>query len=336
MHGRCEFLIESPISRALHCVLEIVNLFVLAVFVAVITSQLTTATILAVPPTVKDLRGLRIGIQTNLLQPFLQSVQVAAIPVIYNTLEDAVKLIYTTNPDNLDGYLTTTEIVQYFNQKYGNGAFKQTETFLSSNDTPDQKAFAISKALPRPLESQFNAALETHRVAGDVALLYRKYIAEPQTTASDEALPLDYETRVGVTSAAAAASIALVLAIIAVHFWSRWRRGGPRGTRHPLRRYSGAQNGGSSAALPMAGMDDAVFRGRAYRVDPADAAECESFLAQCAERARDRALLCYTTAGLSYKESSSSPAALPAAPSAAVFSTSPLEQVAQDRLVGYS
>ena len=28
-----------------------------------------------------------------------------------------------------------------------------------------------------------------------------------------------------------------------LHCWSRWRRGGPRGTRHPLRRHPGAQNG---------------------------------------------------------------------------------------------
>ena len=159
MHGRSEFLMESWLSRIMHCILEVVNLFVLAVFGAVITSQLTTASILAVPPTVNVLRGLRIGIQTNLLQPILQSVQVAAIPVIYNTLEDAVKLIYTTNPDNLDGYMTTTEIVQYFNQKYGNGQFVQTATFLSSDNTPDQKAFAISKALPRATESLFNQAL---------------------------------------------------------------------------------------------------------------------------------------------------------------------------------
>ncbi len=121
------------------------QLFVLAIFVAVITSQLTTASILATPPTVKDLRGLRIGIQTTLLQPFLLSVQVAAIPVVYNTLEDAVKLIYTTNPDNLDGYLTTTEIVQFFNQKYGAGRFVETTPFLTSNESPDQKAFVLSK-----------------------------------------------------------------------------------------------------------------------------------------------------------------------------------------------
>ena len=76
MHGHTSYPMKSAVSRIVHCTLEVAQLFVLAVFAAVITSQMTTASILAVPPTLSDLRGLRIGIQTNLLQSFLQSVQV--------------------------------------------------------------------------------------------------------------------------------------------------------------------------------------------------------------------------------------------------------------------
>ena len=76
MHGFTLYPMASPISHVVHCVLEVTQLFVLAVFAATITSQMTTAAILAIPPTIKDLRGLRIGIQTNLLQSFLQSAPV--------------------------------------------------------------------------------------------------------------------------------------------------------------------------------------------------------------------------------------------------------------------
>ena len=198
--GPSEFPMETPLSRALHCILEVVQLFVLSVFGAVITSQMTTASIRALPPRLSDLRGLRIGIQTDLLQPFLVSVNVAAIPVIYNTLEDAVKLIYTTNPDNLDGFLTNTEIVQYFNQKYCNSYFIQTEPFLSLTEALDQKSFVMSKALPREVGSQFNAAMETHRIAGDVAHLFRDYIAAVEDSTFSQPLPLDSATRTGVIS----------------------------------------------------------------------------------------------------------------------------------------
>ena len=353
MHGRSEFLMESWLSRIMHCILEVVNLFVLAVFGAVITSQLTTASILAVPPTVNDLRGLRIGIQTNLLQPILQSVQVAAIPVIYNTLEDAVKLIYTTNPDNLDGYMTTTEIVQYFNQKYGNGQFVQTATFLSSDNTPDQKAFAISKALPRATESLFNQALESHRTNGDVAALYNKYIAPTQIQSSDDALPLDSVTRIGVSSAAALASILLLVLLVVVHFWSRRRRG-PLGARQHFRRQSAggtaeyrnasfrasvrnvdgchaaASGGGGNGCASDS--DEVVFRGRSYRLSPADAAACQDFLSQCAERARLEIGpgSFSATAGWSYKEAPPPPQQPTLAP-VAVFSTSPMEPPLRDR-----
>ena len=212
-----------------------------------------------------------------------------AVPVIYDTLEDAVKHIYSTNPDGLDGYATTTEIVQFLNQKYGGGAFLQTDPFLTSSNSPDQKAFALSKALPRDAGSLFNAALETHRVAGDVSTLYAAYVAPAAAPTEEQPFPLPEAARAGVTAAVVALTVALPVALLAAYAVHRRRRrpGSPRAGSarlgfHPkpglLTDSDGGggggdwSNGGTAAPAPAGGP-------RTYRVEAEDAAAFEAFLA---------------------------------------------------------
>ena len=64
--------LSSPISGLFRTTITAMTVFLLAVFGALITSQLTVSNLLAGPPTLSNIRGARIGIQGVLLRDFLQ------------------------------------------------------------------------------------------------------------------------------------------------------------------------------------------------------------------------------------------------------------------------
>ena len=109
--------LRSPVSTAAVAGLSYTMIFVLAIFMALITSQLTTAQSGALPPPLASLAGARIAIQGNLLQPLLVNT-VRAVPVVYATLDGAVASFYNGNRDRLDGFATQTEIVNYYQAAY--------------------------------------------------------------------------------------------------------------------------------------------------------------------------------------------------------------------------
>jgi hypothetical protein len=64
--------LSSPISGFFRSAITAMTIFLLAVFGALITSQLTVSNLLAGPPTLSSIRGARIAIQGLLLKDFLQ------------------------------------------------------------------------------------------------------------------------------------------------------------------------------------------------------------------------------------------------------------------------
>ncbi len=173
--GGCSLELSSIFSRSLRVVVSYLFLFVGSLFGGVITSQLTTSALDSMPPTVADLRGLRIGISGTLLQPFLTSTRVLAVPVIYGDLEEAAKEFYNGNKDNIDGYITSTDIVRFFRSKHGSNDFVATDEFTQSG-VPELKAWLLSKNMERAAQLKVNAALMDLRDTGVLAELFAKYI----------------------------------------------------------------------------------------------------------------------------------------------------------------
>jgi hypothetical protein len=115
----CPLDLHSPFSMLTVAVTSYAMTFVLAVFTALITSQLTAKQANAAPPALESLAGARIGIQGVLLKAFLAGPRVNAIPVVYDVLDGPVAAFYAgDNPDALDGFATQTEIVNYFQVRH--------------------------------------------------------------------------------------------------------------------------------------------------------------------------------------------------------------------------
>ena len=111
----CPLNLRSPVSMLTVAVASYVMIFFMAVFTALITSQLTAKQANTAPPALEGLAGARIGIQGVLLKAFLAGPRVNAIPVVYDVLDGPVAAFYSgDNPDALDGFATQTEIVNYF------------------------------------------------------------------------------------------------------------------------------------------------------------------------------------------------------------------------------
>ena len=109
--GGCPLELKSPVSHVFHIAVNYAMVFMMTVFIAVITSQLTTATIGVATPELQDLAGARIGIQGVLLQAFLEGPGIRAVPVVYSDLEAPVARFYQDNPDRLDGFATQVRAV---------------------------------------------------------------------------------------------------------------------------------------------------------------------------------------------------------------------------------
>jgi hypothetical protein len=111
----CPFDLRSPVSMLTVAVTSYAMVFFMAVFTALITSQLTAKQANTAPPALESLAGARIGIQGVLLKAFLAGPRVNAVPVVYDVLDGPVAAFYAgDNPDALDGFATQTEIVNYF------------------------------------------------------------------------------------------------------------------------------------------------------------------------------------------------------------------------------
>ena len=206
--------LSSHALRFVRTLFAFVSLFLVNILAAVITSQLTAASLRAGDPTVDDLRGLRIASSGSVLGPFISSPQVGAVLVDVPDMESAAKDFYNNgNPLNLDGFTTNTPVCNYLHGTFGTGKGVITDPFRVASRTLANKAMPASHTLDPSIYTAVNAALDGLRKDGTMATLIENAIPAIDAVVVDD-ISIDQTTYTAV--GALAISLYAVLAVVIV------------------------------------------------------------------------------------------------------------------------
>jgi hypothetical protein len=199
--------LRSPLSMFILYVSKYLLIFIMAIFTALITSQLTASQANNPPPGLSALAGARIGIQGVLLKPFVAGPRMNAIPVVYDTLDGAIVGFFADNPDRLDGVATQTDIINYFQAVYGPDSPRQTvqtDPFTAAG-SPEPRGYLLSRALDSDVVTRFNSALERLRESGQLAAFIAADVPGPPPDDSNDISLPDTSVRAVFLAAKAAA-----------------------------------------------------------------------------------------------------------------------------------
>jgi ABC-type amino acid transport substrate-binding protein len=206
--------LTSPVSILLRAIASYASLFLVTIFIAIITSRLTAATLHSSATTLQDIAGARIAVQGLLMRPFLQSPQTNAVAVVYDTLDPAVAGFYGANPDRLDGFAGQPEIVDYYRRLYGANSsdpYVVLDPFTLTG-SPEPRGYLLSKGLDRAVANRFNAGLQALRQEGRIAELMERDVpaGEPEAPAADISIDAGAVYVVRIVCIAAAATYFVV------------------------------------------------------------------------------------------------------------------------------
>jgi hypothetical protein len=195
---------SNPLSRATKTLVGFVNLIIMNILGAVVTSKLTASSINSATPSLSSLKGARIGIQLEgtTLQSYIQSPQISAAAVLKDSLTGLAKDFFCSNPDRLDGFATNPEILKYLWSVYGTGdqKFCITDPFAVSG-SPEPRGFLLNKNLDPDIVRRFNIGMQYLRDQGRVANLFRTYLTVNAAPVMDD-IPVEPTLYLAVTATA--------------------------------------------------------------------------------------------------------------------------------------
>ena len=203
-----------PMSRATKTMVGFVNIVIMNILGAVVTSKLTASSIQSASPSLSGLKGARIGIQGTTLQAYLQSSKISAAALPKDSLTGLARDFFGANPDRLDGIATNPEILQYLWSTYGSSVQKycMTDTFTSSG-SPEPRGFLLSKSLDPDVERRFNIGMQYLRDQGQLADIFRKYLTQNSAAVMDD-IPMEETMYLATTTTAIALVAVFVVATL--------------------------------------------------------------------------------------------------------------------------
>jgi hypothetical protein len=228
--------LRSPLSMVLLTVSNYVMIFLIGIFTALITSQLTASKANIRPPVLSAMAGARIGIQGVLLKSFVAGPRMNAVPIVYDTLDGAVAGFYGDNPDRLDGVATQTDIINYFQAAYVQTSTRNTAQTVpfTATGSPEPRGYLLSRELDPDTVERFNIALQRLRESGQLAAFIAADIpGSPPPDSSDIFLPAFVVRAVYITAVAAACAMGGVFLMLLLYDATSGRLFRPRRERVP-------------------------------------------------------------------------------------------------------
>ena len=193
---------RHPVSRFFRTLAGLIGLiYLVGIFGAVITSQLTTSALNAGTPGVTDLRGKRIASASPSLNAFLSSPLIGISVDAVEDVEIFAQSFYNRSRPTLDkGFVAPAATVDYLHRTLnGEGqGFLVTEAFTSTGSL-DLKAFPFSRAADRTLFAEFNRQAQHMREDGELAQLVSKWVVSATSEAeSDFPTPAGWHLALGI------------------------------------------------------------------------------------------------------------------------------------------
>lgn len=171
-----ELELKNPLSRTLRSIFACMGAFIVCIFGAVLTSQLTVASSFTIPVRVTELKGTRIATASSTLTPYLTNTVGATIYSVPN-MEVFAEAWFRGEHDDVDGFCTSTEVVAYIHNKFGaaDQGYTQTPNFRKSG-TVELKGLPVSRALDPKIVERLNQELQTLREQGGLSALMTKFV----------------------------------------------------------------------------------------------------------------------------------------------------------------
>eukprot|EP00906_Rhabdomonas_costata_P031312 RCo044221 len=249
--------LRTPLAKVFRTIGASAGIFLLAIFGGLVTSQMTTSSLNASPPSLSSARGARILVVTgSVMTSFLQSLTIGAIPVEVADLELAAKQWYNGELD-VDGYATTTPLAFYLDSKYSpTSSFSAFSDPFTTSGTVNNHGITFSKALDAAIVGKLNVAIQSAKDDGTVADLNSKWVPLPSSDTSNDiplppaAFPVRVACIVVFSAAVAFSVVSYVLHLIVARRASRNRRT-------------------VTSAVMVSSREDSVviFRGKTYLLD---------------------------------------------------------------------
>jgi ABC-type amino acid transport substrate-binding protein len=201
LQGMTSERLSAQMSRTIGKVGAMASIFVMAVFGAVITSQLTASSLGSTTIDVKELRGRVIAIASETLIGYLESTSVGARTTMVVNLETFATDWYNGKYPAVDGIASSTEVLQYIhNDRKGDDKGFVMSLPYKPTGTYALKAFPMSYGLKREVKDKFNFALGVMRDSGVLASMTDKILGSG--TANDDLsdIPLEPQAQVALMS----------------------------------------------------------------------------------------------------------------------------------------
>uniref|UniRef100_A0A7S1ME98 Solute-binding protein family 3/N-terminal domain-containing protein n=1 Tax=Neobodo designis TaxID=312471 RepID=A0A7S1ME98_NEODS len=186
MSGSTSLALASQISRSVRALFAIMAMFVIAIFGAVITSQLTADAASQKQATVADLQGQRIAHALPSLHTWLQQGAGATVTEVRD-IETFGDGFYRGQQPGFKGYVAESDVVAFLHNLHGGaaGGYTVTEEF-TPHGSVDLKAFPWSRNLPRSWRDAFNIELERIREDGELAALASRQVSKFELPVADD------------------------------------------------------------------------------------------------------------------------------------------------------
>ena len=177
MSGSTSLAISSQISRTMRAIFAIMGMFVVCIFGAVITSQLTADSASQKHAVFDDVRGTRVAHALPGLHAWLQAelgTQVVEVPDIETFADE----FYRGGQPGYSGFIAESDVTAFLHNLHGgkDNGYTVTEEF-THHGSVDLKAFPWSRQLPKTWRDGFNVQLELMREDGELATLTNREVS---------------------------------------------------------------------------------------------------------------------------------------------------------------
>lgn len=266
--------LRHPVTRVLRTFAGLIGLiYMVGIFGAVITSQMTTSALNSGDPTVTDLRGERVASSSPSITPYLESPQVGIVVRDVPDIEEYAESFYNRSSGHLDsGFVAPSATVVYLHNLH-NGkdrGYLITDAFTATGSV-DLKAFPFSKLANRTLFAAFNVHAQHMREDGELAELIDKWVVDPETPTADD-FPTPEQARLALSIVCGIGFGAVVIGSFLLLFHDTLK------ARAEARRNNAMANGGSPCeeAIPST----LVYKGKTYHnISPTFAAVLDAAIA---------------------------------------------------------
>ena len=172
--------VSSQIARSIRAVVGVMGMSMLCIFGAVISAQLTNASLQVtdVDVTSGSLQGTKLAVASSTLVPYVQFV-IGATPVVQNNINEFAARWYSGNEPDFSGFVAATQVCYFVHNLAGRAddGYTVSQPFVRSG-VLELKAFPISSTVPRATYHRLQTALAEMRDDGSIAALQLQFLAD--------------------------------------------------------------------------------------------------------------------------------------------------------------